>query len=118
VEATHILFATGSAARSLPGVEIDGKIVLSNIEILQLPAVPKSLVIVGAGAVGVEFASVFNSFGTQVTVLEMLPRVTPVEDEDISAGPEKRLRKKGIQIFTEARVESVKTDAKAAAVCF
>ena len=77
VEATHIMFGTGSAARSLPGIEIDGKTVLSNIEILQLPAVPKTLVIVGAGAVGVEFASIFNSFGTQVTVLEMLPRVTP-----------------------------------------
>src|ERR1700722_8534589 len=67
VEATHIMFGTGSTARSLPGVEIDGKIILSNIEILQLPAVPKTLVIVGAGAVGVEFASIFNSFGTQVT---------------------------------------------------
>ncbi len=118
VAATHILFATGSAARSLPDVEIDGKTVLSNIEILQLPAVPKSLVIVGAGAVGVEFASVFNSFGTQVTVLEMLPRVTPVEDEDISAELEKALRKKGIQIFTEAKVESVKPDAKGASVSF
>jgi dihydrolipoamide dehydrogenase len=118
VEATHILFATGSSARSLPGVEIDGQIVLSNIEILQLPAVPKSLVIVGGGAVGVEFASIFNTFGTQVTLLEMLPRVMPVEDEDISAELEKALRKKGIQIFTEAKVESVKKDAKGATVSF
>ena len=118
VEATHIMFATGSAARSLPGVEIDGKIVLSNIEILQLPAVPKTLVIVGAGAVGVEFASIFNSFGTQVTVLEMLPRIVPLEDEEISAELEKALRKKGIQIFTEAKVESVKTDSKGASVSF
>ena len=118
VEATHILFATGSAARSLPGVEIDGKIVLSNIEILQLPAVPKTLVIVGAGAVGVEFASIFNSFGTQVTVLEMLPRVTPVEDDEISAELEKALRKKGIQIFTEAKVETVTKDANGATVSF
>ena len=118
VEATHIMFATGSAARSLPGVEIDGKTILSNIEILQLPAVPKTLVIVGAGAVGVEFASVFNSFGTQVTVLEMLPRVTPVEDEEISAELEKALKKKGIQIFTEAKVSSVTKDAQNAAVAF
>ncbi len=118
VEATHTMFATGSAARSLPGVEIDGKTVLSNIEILQLPAVPKTLVIVGAGAVGVEFASVFNSFGTQVTVLEMLPRVTPLEDEEISAELEKALKKKGIQIFTEAKVESVKTDPQGACVSF
>ena len=118
VEATHIMFGTGSAARSLPGIEIDGKTILSNIEILQLPAVPKTLVIVGAGAVGVEFASIFNSFGTQVTVLEMLPRVTPVEDEEISAELEKALKKKGIQIFTEAKVESVKKDAQGATVAF
>jgi dihydrolipoamide dehydrogenase len=118
VEATHIMFGTGSAARSLPGVEIDGKTILSNIEILQLPAVPKTLVIVGAGAVGVEFASVFNSFGTQVTVLEMLPRITPIEDEEISAELEKALKKKGIQIFTEAKVDSVKKDAQGATVSF
>jgi dihydrolipoamide dehydrogenase len=118
IEATHILFATGSTARSLPGVTIDGKTILSNIEILQLPAVPKTLVIVGAGAVGVEFASVFNSFGTQVTVLEMLPRVTPVEDEEISTELEKALKKKGIQIFTEAKVDSVKQDSSGAAVSF
>jgi dihydrolipoamide dehydrogenase len=118
VEATHIMFGTGSAARSLPGVEIDGKTILSNIEILQLPAVPKTLVIVGAGAVGVEFASVFNSFGTQVTVLEMLPRITPIEDEEISAELEKALKKKGIQIFTEAKVDSVKEDAQGATVSF
>ena len=102
----------------MPGIEIDGKTVLSNIEILNLPAVPKTLVIVGAGAVGVEFASIFNSFGTQVTVLEMLPRVTPVEDEEISAELEKALKKKGIQIFTEAKVESVKKDAQGATVSF
>jgi dihydrolipoamide dehydrogenase len=118
VEATHIMFGTGSAARSLPGIEIDGKTILSNIEILKLPEVPKTLVIVGAGAVGVEFASIFNSFGTKVTVLEMLPRVTPVEDDEISAELEKSLKRKGIQIFTEAKVDSVKTDAQGATVSF
>ena len=118
VEATHIMFGTGSAARSLPGIDIDGKTILSNIEILQLPAVPKTLAIVGAGAVGVEFASIFNSFGTKVTILEMLPRVTPIEDEEISAELEKALKKKGIQIFTEAKVDSVKKDAQGATVAF
>ena len=118
VEATHIMFGTGSAARSLPGIEIDGKTVLSNIEILKLPEVPKTLVIVGAGAVGVEFASIFNSFGTKVTILEMLPRVTPVEDDEISAELEKSLKRKGIQIFTEAKVDSVKKDAQGATVSF
>jgi dihydrolipoamide dehydrogenase len=118
VEAEHIMFGTGSAARSLPGITIDGETVLSNIEILKLPAVPKTLVVVGAGAVGVEFASIFNSFGTKVTVLEMLPRVTPVEDDEISAELEKSLKKKGIQIFTEAKVDAVKKDAGGATVSF
>jgi dihydrolipoamide dehydrogenase len=118
VEATHIMLATGSNARSLPGIEIDGKVILSNREILSLPAIPKSLVIVGAGAVGVEFASIYNSFGTEVTILEMLPRAVPLEDEEISTELEKAFRKKGIQIFTEAKVDAVKKDAKSATVTF
>lgn len=118
IEAAHILLATGSTARSLPGIEIDGKTVLSNIEILELPEVPKSLVIAGCGAVGVEFASIFNSFGAEVTLLEMLPRITPLEDDEISLELEKALRKKGIQIFTEAKVDSVKKEAQGASVSF
>lgn len=118
IEASHIILATGSEARSLPGVEIDGKTVLSNREILALPAIPKSLIVVGAGAVGVEFASIYNSFGSEVTILEMLPRVVPLEDEEISAELDKAFRKKGIKIFTQARVESVKKDAKGASVSF
>ena len=112
------MFAAGSEARSLPGVEFDGKVVLGNREILSLPEVPKSLVVVGAGAVGVEFASIFQSFGTTVTILEMLPRMVPLEDEEISAELEKAFRKRGIQIFTEAKVESVKKDAEGATVAF
>src|SRR5712692_3238987 len=112
------MFGTGSTPRSLPGDEIDGQTVLSHIAILKLPAVPKTLVIVGAGAVGVEFASIFNSCGTKVTVLEMLPRVTPLEDEEISAELEKALKKKGIQIFTEAKVDSVKLEVQGASVAF
>jgi dihydrolipoamide dehydrogenase len=80
--------------------------------------VPKSLIVVGAGAVGVEFASIFNSFGTEVTILEMLPRVVPLEDEEISAELDKTFRKKGIKIFTESKVESVKKDAKGVTVSF
>jgi dihydrolipoamide dehydrogenase len=118
VEATHIMFATGSEARSLPGVEFDGKVILGNREILNVPEVPKSLVIVGAGAVGVEFASIFQSFGTTVTILEMLPRMVPLEDEDISAELEKAFRKRGIQIFLEAKVESVQKDGVGATVSF
>ncbi len=118
IQARNIILATGSEARSLPGVEIDGKTVLSNREILQLPEVPKSLVVVGAGAVGVEFASIFNSFGTEVTLLEMLPRVVPLEDEEISVELDKAFRKKGIKVFTESKVESVKKDAKGVSVSF
>ena len=118
VEATHILFATGSEARSLPGVEFDSKVIVGNRDILKLPQVPKTLVVVGAGAVGVEFASIFRSFGSEVTILEMLPRVVPLEDEEISAELEKAFRKRGIRIFTEAKVESVKKDVAGATVAF
>ncbi len=118
IEATNTLLATGSEARSLPGVEFDGKTILSNREILSLPDIPQSLVVVGAGAVGVEFASIYNSFGSEVTLLEMLPRVVPLEDEEISAVLDKAFRKKGIKVHTEAMVESVKKDAKGATVTF
>lgn len=118
VEATNIMLATGSEARTLPGVEFDGKTILSNRTILTLPEVPKSLIVVGAGAVGVEFASIFNSFGTEVSILEMLPRVVPLEDHEISAELDKAFRKKGIKIYAEAKVESVKKDAKGATVAF
>jgi dihydrolipoamide dehydrogenase len=118
IEATNILLATGSEARSLPGVEFDGKTIVGNRDILSLPEIPKSLVVVGAGAVGVEFASIYNSFGSEVTLLEMLPRVVPLEDEEVSAALDKAFRKKGIKIHTEATVESVKKDAKGATVTF
>jgi dihydrolipoamide dehydrogenase len=99
-------------------VIIDGKNILSNREILQLPKVPKTMVVIGAGAVGVEFASIFNSFGTDVTILEMLPRVVPLEDEEISAQLVKAFTKKGIKIQTGAKVQGVATDAKGASVAF
>jgi len=83
VEAKNIILATGSEAKMLPGLEPDGKRILTNIEILDLPAVPKTLGIIGAGAVGVEFASIFQRFGSKVTLLEMLPRLVPVEDEEV-----------------------------------
>jgi dihydrolipoamide dehydrogenase len=118
LETTYTLIATGSEARSLPGVEIDGATILTNREILQLNAIPKSLVVVGAGAVGVEFASIFRTFGSDVTILEMLPRIVPLEDEEVSAELEKSFKKKGIRIETGAKVESVKKDAKGATVSF
>ena len=118
IETTYTMLATGSEARSLPGVEIDGKTVLTNREILLLPEIPKSMVVVGAGAVGVEFASIFKTFGTDVTILEAAPRIVPLEDEEISPELEKSFKKKGIRIETGAMVESVKKDAGGATVAF
>ena len=118
IEASNILMVTGSEARVLPGIEPDHKTILTNRSILELPAIPKTLIVVGAGAVGVEFASIYNSFGTQVTILEALPRVVPVEDEEISAELEKAFKKKNIQIHTSSKVESVKKDAKGVTVVF
>ena len=118
IETTYTMLATGSEARSLPGVELDASCILSNREILQLPSIPKTLVVVGAGAVGVEFASIYRTFGTEVTILEALPRIVPLEDEEISPELEKAFKKKGIRIETEAKVESVKKDQHGATVSF
>ena len=118
LETTYTMLATGSEARSLPGVELDASCILSNREILQLPAIPKSLVVVGAGAVGVEFASIYRTFGTEVTILEALGRIVPLEDEEISPELEKAFKKQGIRIETGAKVESVKKDPKGATVTF
>lgn len=118
IEATNIMLATGSDARSLPGVEIDNKVIMDNRGMLDMPTIPKSLVIVGAGAVGVEFASIYKSFGSDVTILEMLPRLVPLEDEEISAELGKAFRKKGIRFELEAAVQSVKKDANGASVTF
>ena len=118
MEAGGILLVSGSEAKALPGIEPDHKQILTNRSILQLPEIPKTLIVVGAGAVGVEFASIFNSFGTEVTILEALPRVVPVEDEEISAELDKAFRKRGISIHTNCAVEAVKKDAKCVTVSF
>jgi dihydrolipoamide dehydrogenase len=118
IEASNILMVSGSEAKALPGIEPDHKTILTNRSILQLPEIPKTLIVIGAGAVGVEFASIFNSFGSQVTILEALPRVVPVEDEEISAELDKTYRKKGINIQTGCTVDGVKKDAKGVMVSF
>ncbi len=107
VRAKNILIATGSEAKMFPGLELDGQYILTNKEILDLEAVPKSLLIVGAGAVGIEFASIFSRFGTDVTVIEMLPRILPVEDAEISTELKKILLKKRIKILTDAPLQSI-----------
>ena len=108
IRARNIILATGSEAKLLPGLELDGRTILTNKEILDLESVPKSLLIIGAGAVGVEFASIFASFGSSVTVVEMLPRVLPMEDHEISEEIGKLLTRRRIKFLTGARLEDVR----------
>ena len=107
IRAKKIVIATGSEAKLLPGMELDGQCLLTNKEILDLDGIPKSLLVVGAGAVGIEFASVFSRFGTDVTVVEMLPRILPIEDHEVSDELRKLLSKKRIKILTDARLENL-----------
>jgi dihydrolipoamide dehydrogenase len=107
LEAKNIILATGSEARMLPGLKPDPVRILTNIEILNLTAIPKTLAIIGAGAVGVEFASIFNRLGTEVTILEMLPRIVPVEDEEVSKELERVFKKNKIRVETSSKVDSV-----------
>jgi len=109
LSAKNILIATGSVPRALPGVEVDGRRVVTSDEILDLESVPESLIVLGAGAVGVEFASVFSRLGSKVTVVELLPRFLPIEDEEISAEFEKAFRKRGIECMPETRMGRVET---------
>ncbi len=108
-EAKHIIVATGGRARELPNLPIDSKKVIGYREAMVLPEQPKSMIVVGSGAIGIEFAYVYNAMGTKVTVVEFMPRIVPVEDEDISKELEKIYKKKGITIMTNASVESVDT---------
>ncbi len=106
--AKHIILATGARARSLPGLEPDGKLVWTYKEAMVPAAIPKSLLVVGSGAIGIEFASFYRDMGSQVTVVEVLDRVLPVEDEEISAFARKSFEKQGIKIHTGATVKSLK----------
>src|ERR1035437_5526362 len=106
VLARNVILATGSEAKMLPGLKPDDRI-LTNIEILAINEVPKSLIVIGAGAVGMEFASLFRTFGVAVTIIEFLPRVVPIEDEEISKEITRLFKKRGIDVNTGAKVESV-----------
>jgi dihydrolipoamide dehydrogenase len=117
LEAKNIIVATGSEARMLPGLQPDAERILTNVEILNLTTVPKTLTIIGSGAVGVEFASIFNRFGTQVTLIEMLPRIVPVEDEEVSKELERSFRKARIRVETGARADNIRLTDKGVSVC-
>jgi dihydrolipoamide dehydrogenase len=111
LKAKHVILASGSEAKMIFGLKPDDRI-LTNIEILSIPAVPKSLIVIGAGAVGVEFASIFRSYGTEVTIVEFLPRIMPPEDEEISKELTRLFKKRGIDLNTSCKVEKIeKTDA-------
>jgi dihydrolipoamide dehydrogenase len=117
IKAKNVILSTGSEARMIPGLEPDDRF-LTNIEILKMGMVPKSLIIVGAGAVGVEFASIFRSFDCEVTILEMLPRMVPLEDEEVSKELARVYRKRGINFHGSAKVEKVEKTISGIAVAF
>lgn len=117
IKAKNIIIATGSFARMLPGLQADDRI-LTNIEVLSLSAIPKSMIIVGCGAVGVEFASIYRSFGAEVTLMEALPRLVPLEDEEVSKELLRSLKKKGINCLVNTKVEKVEKTKDGVAVTF
>ncbi len=118
VQAKNVVIATGSDARMLPGVEADATSILTNMEILVLPQIPKSMVVIGAGAVGVEFGSIFKSFGSEITIVEYLPRLVPNEDEDVSKELARVFRKRGIDTHTGAKVDKVEKTKDGVKVTF
>ncbi len=112
LQATDVILATGSRVKSLPGLEPDGKRIVTSDDVLKLSTLPKDIIIVGAGAVGVEFASMFADVGVKVTVLEYLPQIVPLEDAEVSKVVQRSFEKRGITVMTSARFDtaSVKTD--------
>ncbi len=111
-EATNIIVATGGRSRELPALKIDGKKIIGYREAMVLDKQPKKLLVVGSGAIGVEFAYFYNSIGTEVTVVEFMPRLVPVEDEDVSKQLEKSFKKSGMTILTKSEVTKVDTSGK------
>ena len=111
-EAKHIILATGGRSRELPSMKVDGKKIIGYREAMVLPQRPQKLLVVGSGAIGVEFAYFYSTIGTEVTIVEFLPRVVPVEDEDVSKALEKSFKKAGMTIYTNSEVTKVDTSGK------
>ncbi|WEX87288.1 dihydrolipoyl dehydrogenase [Sinorhizobium garamanticum] len=109
--AKHIIIATGARPRALPGIEADGKLIWTYFEAMKPEEMPKTMLVMGSGAIGIEFASFYRSMGVDVTVVELLPQVMPVEDAEISAFARKQLEKRGLKIFTDAKVTKVEKGA-------
>src|SRR6478736_2031873 len=108
-EGNHIILATGARSRELPNLPIDGKKIIGYRQAMVLENQPKSMVVVGSGAIGVEFAYFYNAIGTKVTIVEFMPNIVPVEDEEVSKQLEKSLKKAGINILVSSEVTSVDT---------
>ncbi len=112
LETPRILLATGARAKMLPGIEADGNRIITYREAMVLPEAPKSVIVIGAGAIGIEFADFWNAFGVEVTVVEAMPRILPIEDEEISEAAGRALKKKGLILHTGAKLEGVKVEGK------
>ncbi len=118
VSAKHVIIATGARARSLPGIEVDGKTILTYREAMVPETMPRSLLIIGSGAIGSEFASFYHDMGVEVTLIEAMDRILPVEDEEISAFVQKAFTKRGINILTGVKMASLKSDGKTVTASF
>ncbi len=112
IEAKNIIIATGARPRMIPGIEVDRKRVITSSEAMILPEIPKEMIVIGAGAIGVEFAYFYNAFGTKVTIIEMMKNILPVEDIEVSKELERHFKKSGMTLMPETKVISAKTKGK------
>jgi dihydrolipoyl dehydrogenase len=117
LEANDVILATGSRVKSLPGLELDGKRIISSDDILKSDTLPRDIVIVGSGAVGVEFASMYHDLGTTVTILEYLPAIVPLEDKDVSQALERSFTRRGMTVMTNARFDPAKVEVTDKGIC-
>ncbi len=111
VEGKNIIISTGARPRDLPGIKIDRKKVITSSEAMILESIPKDMIIIGAGAIGAEFAYFYNMFGTKITLIEMMPSILPIEDMEVTAMLEREFKKQGIEVLTETKVESATPSA-------
>jgi dihydrolipoamide dehydrogenase len=118
LDSPRIILATGARAKFLPGIEADGDRIITYREAMVLPEVPKSMVVIGAGAIGIEFADFWNAFGVEVTVIEFMPRVLPIEDEEVSQSLARILKKKGMTLHLGAKTTGVKVSGKSVTTSF
>ena len=117
LEATDVILATGSRVKSLPGLEVDGRRIVTSDDVLKMDRVPESVVVVGGGAVGVEFASMYHDLGVKVTLLEYLPAIVPLEDRDVSKELQRSFERRGIRVITNARFDAKSVQVEENGIC-